>query len=155
MNDLERLEALTLEDLAELDDSILVDAGAQAKGIHERWAKVRGRIDGELIRRMQGNDARLAVGLAADATLEQTRSYTWDVPRLSELARPLMTPALWDQYVEVVPPKPPTPTYKVNTRGLLGFASKIGRAGDVIHECYTVEASSPKVRYAEKEAAGV
>lgn len=141
----ERLDRASLA-ADDLPDDELVAAGAQVAEELEVLRRIDARFKGAILRRMSEDQTQIITD-EWTATETARTTYEWDIEALIAKVRPVLGEARWHSFVTETPPAPPTPTYKVNTRGLLALAKRLGQRGAVIHECYTRFETSQGVSY--------
>ena len=151
----ERLSFIA-ERLADIPDEELTEAGLLIDDLAKFYASLNVKFKQEALNRMNAVEASLLVtahGIAEKVPGKPT--YLWDFDMLAAFVRPLVTPEMWAELVEEVPPPPPQPvTYKANTTRLKSLAKKLGAdKGEQILACLTTLDGTPSVRFRPVEGA--
>ena len=127
-------EDLSLDELI----SALFTAQSEARQANARLRK----LEFEVMKRMDQEDASILVGEGWSCTRSGARSYSWDWRQLQGL-RPLFG-GLWEAIVEVT--MPTEPIVKVDTRKLLGLANRLSeKECEAIMACATIEQRGTKL----------
>ena len=126
----------------------LIDAAKATKDTIAGLAWENGIREAEILRRMDAEGAKLALGNVYTATATRGTHYSWDIASLRDaLLRRGLRPE--DYIFEKIIPQ--HVEAKVQTVSLLAVARGLGEKGAVIMECATIDEGDPKLSYKERK----